>query len=175
MLSTMLLLCAQAVTVAPGLTSPDAGMYGKPLLVLPGEAPRYRGQQGREDDVTELLATSEQTGGKLGIFRQTIAPGSGPPVHLHRMEVEFAYVVSGDFKFRLQDKEVRVPVGTFMFIPNMTAHTFKNIGKEPGVLLFGVSAGGFEKMFAERQGVDAETNKKLMAKYHMEVVAPPLQ
>jgi hypothetical protein len=31
-------------------------------------------------------------------------------------------------------------------------------------LLFGVTPGGFEKMFAERQGVDADTNQKLMAK-----------
>lgn len=175
MLSTMVLLLAQAVSASSGSTSPDAKVYGPPVLVLPGEAPRYQGQQGREDDVTELLATSEQTGGKLGIFRQTIAPGSGSPVHLHRMEVEFAYVVSGDFKFRLADREVRVQAGSFMFIPNMTTHTFKNVGSRPGVLLFGVSAGGFEKMFAERQGVDAETNKKLMAKYHMEVVAPPLR
>jgi hypothetical protein len=32
-----------------------------------------------------------------------------------------------------------------------------------------------EKMFAERQGVDAETNQKLMAKHHMQVVGPPLR
>jgi hypothetical protein len=51
----------------------------KPLIVVPGSVPHYSGQQGRETDVTELLATSAQTGGKLGIFRQTIAPGSGPP------------------------------------------------------------------------------------------------
>src|SRR4051812_45008499 len=36
---------------------------GGPLIVLPGNAPRYGGQQGREADMTELLATGEQTGG----------------------------------------------------------------------------------------------------------------
>lgn len=147
---------------------------GQPLIVLPESIPRYRGQQGRETDITELLATSEQTGGTLGIFRQTIAPGSGPPTHLHLREDEFAYVVDGQFKFKLGDHVKAVPIGSFLFIPHKTPHGFKNVGTGPGVLLFGVTPGGFEMMFAERQGVDAETNKKLMEKYHMQVVGPPL-
>ena len=146
----------------------------QPLIVVPGSVTRYSGQQGREADITELLATSAQTGGKLGIFRQTIAPGSGPPTHLHRMEIEFVYVVSGQFKFKVGDRVESVPVGTFIFVPPNTVHTFKNTGTNPGVLLFGVTPGGFEKMFAERQGVDADTNKRLMEKYHMQVVGPPL-
>jgi mannose-6-phosphate isomerase-like protein (cupin superfamily) len=174
--ASFVLLASAATPVLAISQSPAIeNVSEQPLLVLPGEAPRYTGQQGREADVTELLATSEQTGGKLGIFRQTIAPGNGPPTHIHQMEVEFAYVVSGDFKFKLGDQVVSVPVGTFMFIPHMTAHTFKNVGSEPGVLLFGVSAGGLEKLFAERQGVDAETYMKLMEKYHMQVVGPTIQ
>jgi quercetin 2,3-dioxygenase len=149
------------------------GAAVKPMIVVPGSVARYRGQQGREADITELLATSAQTGGKLGIFRQTIAPGSGPPAHLHRMEIEFVYVVSGQFTFKVADDVVSVPVGTFIFVPPNTPHTFKNAGTNPGVLLFGVTPGGFEKMFAERQGVDADTNKRLMEKYHMQVVGPP--
>jgi quercetin dioxygenase-like cupin family protein len=145
----------------------------KPLIVLPDSAPRYSGPRGREADITELLATSAQTGGKLGIFRQTIAPGSGPPTHLHHMEIEFAYVVSGHFKFKAGDRVMSVPVGTFIVVPPNTAHTFKNTGASPGQLLFGVMPGGFEKMFVERQGVDADTNKKLTEKYE-HVVGPPL-
>jgi quercetin 2,3-dioxygenase len=170
-------LCASILGVAAILLTGSralAGPEGHPLIVFPGSAPSYRGQQGRGADITELLATSGQTGGKIGIFRQTIAPGSGPPTHLHEKEVEFAYVVSGHFKFRLDDRVVTVPPGTFIFAPRMTPHTFKNIGTEPGVLLFGVTPGGLEMMFAERQNVDARTNEKLMAKHHMKVVGPPL-
>lgn len=147
---------------------------GQPLIVLPGSVPRYRGQQGREADITELLATSEQTAGTLGIFRQTIAPGSGPPMHLHLKEDECAYVLGGQFKFQLGDRVLNVPVGSFLFIPRKTPHGFKNAGTDSGVLLFGVTPGGFEMMFAERQDVDGETNRKLMEKYHMQVVGPPL-
>ena len=145
------------------------------FIVLPGEASRYSGQQGREGDFTELLATADKTGGVLGFFRQTIAPKSGPPTHLHGMEAEFCYVVSGQFNFKLGERIVSAPAGAFLFIPHNTSHTFQNIGTEPGVLLFGVTPGGFEKMFAERQGVDADTNQKLMAKHHMQIVGPPLR
>lgn len=150
----------------------DAATTAKPLIVLPGSAPRYGGPQGREHDVTELLATSAQTGGKLGIFLQSIAPGSGPPIHLHT-QIEFAYVLSGQFTFKAGDRIESVPVGTFIVIPPNTEHAFKNTGSAPGQLLFGVIPGGFETMFAERQGVDAATNKKLTEKYE-HVVGPPL-
>jgi mannose-6-phosphate isomerase-like protein (cupin superfamily) len=89
------------------------------------------------------------------------------------MEIEFAYVVSGHFTFKAGDRVMSVPVGTFIVVPPNTAHTFKNTGASPGQLLFGVMPGGFEKMFAERQGVDADTDKKLTEKYE-HVVGPPL-
>ena len=156
-------------------SSAVAAAESEAFIVLPGEAQGYGGQQGREADVTELLATAEQTGGVLGVFRQTIAPKSGPPTHLHGMEAEFCYVVSGQFNFKLGDRVVSAPAGSFIFIPPKTPHTFQNIGTEPGVLVFGVTPGGFEQMFAERQGVNAETNQGLMAKHHMQVVGPPLR
>jgi uncharacterized RmlC-like cupin family protein len=71
---------------------------GEGFVVLPDHAPRFSGPQGREADVTEILATHEQTGEALGLFRQTIAPKSGPPAHIHRGADEFFYVVSGGLK-----------------------------------------------------------------------------
>ena len=71
------------------------------LIILPDRAPRFFGPQGREADLTEILATREQTGGALGLFRQTIAPNSGPPAHVHQTEDEFFYVVSGEFSIKL--------------------------------------------------------------------------
>ncbi|HET6969705.1 MAG TPA: cupin domain-containing protein [Phenylobacterium sp.] len=173
MVAASLPLAIGSVAAAAAQAAPDP-KAGEPLIITPGSVPRYTGQQGREADITELLARAEQTGGSLGVFRQTIAPGSGPPAHIHRHEGEFAYVLSGDFKFRLGDSVVSVPVGSFIFIPRGATHAFKNVGAEPGVLLFGVTPGGLETMFAQRQGVDAETNKKLMQEHQMEVVGPPI-
>jgi mannose-6-phosphate isomerase-like protein (cupin superfamily) len=164
-----------AVLALPSISvQVSAGEEGA-FIVLPGEASRYSGPQGREGDFTELLATADKTGGQLGFFRQTIAPKSGPPTHLHGMEAEFCYVVNGQFNFKLGERIVSAPAGAFVFIPRNTPHTFQNVGTEPGVLLFGVTPGGFEKMFADRQGVDADTNQKLMVMHHMQIVGPPLR
>ena len=145
------------------------------FVVLPDGAPRFSGPQGREGDITELLATRDQTGGSVGLFRQIIAPKSGPPTHIHHAEDEFFYIVSGEFKVKLGDRIMSAPVHSVMFVPRGTAHTFENVGTQPGVVLVGVTPGGLEKMFQERQGVDAETNRALMKAHNVEVVGPPLQ
>lgn len=155
------------------VTAMAAGIEG--FIVAPDHAPRFSGPQGREADFTEILATHEQTGEALGLFRQTIAPNSGPPAHVHHSEDEFFYVVSGEFRVKLGDRTVSAPERSVIFVPRGTAHAFRNVGTQPGVLLVGVTPGGFEKMFEERQGVDAETNRALMKKHNMEVVGPPLQ
>jgi mannose-6-phosphate isomerase-like protein (cupin superfamily) len=158
--------------LSPWFTAMAANEKG--LVVLPDRVPYFSGPQGREADITEILATREQTGGALGLFRQNIAPNSGPPLHIHRANDEFFYVVSGEFKFKLGDRMVSAPARSVVFVPRGTAHTFKNVGTKPGVLLVGATPGGFEKMFAERQGVDTETERKLMKMHSMEVVGPPL-
>jgi mannose-6-phosphate isomerase-like protein (cupin superfamily) len=145
------------------------------FVVLPDGAPRFSGPKGREADVTEIVASRDQTGGSVGLFRQTIAPKSGPPTHIHQTEDEFFYVVKGEFKLKLGDRIVSAPAQSVMFVPRGTAHTFQNVGTEPGVILVGVTPGGAEKMFEERQGADAETLRALAKKYNMEVVGPPIQ
>ena len=149
-----------------------AGAEG--FIVLPDNAPRFPGPVGRESDVFEILATREQTGGAFGLFRVTVAPQSGPGVHIHRGEDEFFYVLKGEFRFKVGDRVVSGPVGTFVFLPRGHGHTFQNIGTEPGVLLGGVLPGGLEGLFTETSGADAEKLKKLAEKYTIEFIGPPL-
>jgi quercetin 2,3-dioxygenase len=145
------------------------------FVVPPDREVRYPGPRGREVDVTEVLATREQTGAALGLFRQTIAPGSGPPAHVHRTADEFFYVVSGEFSFRLDERIVSAPARSVVFVPRGTVHTFRNVRTEPGVLLVGVTPGGFEGIFAKRQGVDLEADRALMSMHDTEIVGPPLE
>ena len=117
------------------------------FVVLPNQAPRFSGPVGGEADITEILATREQTGGSLGVWRYTKVLEGGPPLHIHRAEDEFFYVLSGEFNFQLGDCIKHTPAGSFVFIPKDMAHTFQHIGHEPGVLLGSVHPGGFEGLF----------------------------
>jgi quercetin 2,3-dioxygenase len=143
------------------------------FVVEAQNAPRYSGQQGREADITEILATAQQTGGALGLFRQSIAPGNGPPDHIHHNEDEFFYVLSGEFSLKVGDRIVTAGPDSLMFVPRGTVHTFRNVGKETGSFLVGVTPGGFEKLFMERPGLDAKAYRELSKAHGMEVVAPP--
>jgi hypothetical protein len=80
------LLSGPAVVASVWLLAAIAAEAG--FVVLPDGAPRFTGPQGREADVTELVATRDQTGGALGLFRQTIAPKSGPPMHIRGTSVD---------------------------------------------------------------------------------------
>ena len=72
------LLATVVVLAVPSVSRQVSAGEGA-FVVLPGETSRYSGPQGREGDFTELLATADETGGVLGIFRQTIAPKERPP------------------------------------------------------------------------------------------------
>ena len=50
--------------------------------------------------------------------------------------------MSGEFKLKLGDRIVSAPAQSVMFVPRGTAHTFQNVGTEPGVILVGVTPGG---------------------------------
>ncbi len=145
------------------------------FLVSPDSAARLAGLKGREADITEVFVTKAQTGGMPGLFRQTIAPKSGPPLHIHHSNDEFFYTLSGEFKFKLGDHAVIGTPGSVVFVPRGTKHTFENSGTEPGVLLVGVTPGGLEKFFEERQGVDAATADNINKRYDTESVGPPLR
>lgn len=45
----------------------------------------------------------------------------------------------------------------------------------PGVLLFTVTPGGYEKYFQERQDVDASQNAAMMKSHDTTIVGPPLK
>jgi putative tryptophan/tyrosine transport system substrate-binding protein len=176
--TTFLMPLACLVTVLIGLSSWSTVVAHEKqgFVVLPNQAPRFSGPVGGEADTAEILATREQTGGSFGVWRYTSVLGGGPPLHIHRAEDEFFYVLSGEFYFQLGDCHItRTPAGSFVFIPKDMVHTFQHIGPEPGMLLGSVHPGGFEGLFQGLPGADAETLKALFKQYNMDVVGPPLE
>ena len=145
------------------------------FVVLPNTAPHFLGPVGGEGNTADILATREQTGGTLGVWRYTSTIPGGPPLHIHRAEDEFFYVLSGEFNFQLGDCIKRAPAGSFVCIPKDVVHTFQHVGPKPGVLLGTVHPGGFEGLFQGLPGADEKTIKELFKKHAMEVVGPPLE
>ncbi len=114
------------------------------------------------------------------------APGSpGTPPHLHRATEEGFYVLEGTFGFRMGDRSLEAPAGTFVFVPKGLVHAFWNGGTTEARLLSTISPPGFEGYFEElaeglaAAGTDARKarslRERLSKEYDIEVVGPPIQ
>ncbi len=156
----------------------ERGIASGGIILGPGEGRTIPGTV-----TITLKATSEETGGSIGVLEATSAPGYGPPRHIHRSHDELFYVLEGEFLFLVGERQVSALPGTFVFIPRGTVHAAKDIGSEPGKVLAAYIPGGLEHSFEEfarlRTGQGEEVNRstavaEINEKYDSEFVGPPL-
>src|SRR4029077_3145835 len=100
-------------------------------------------------DVYRFLATGEDTNGKYALWEAIVAPGGGPPPHVHSREEEGFYILEGEIAFQIGDKRLVAKAGTFANMPVGTPHSFKNESGQPAKMLISVAPAGLEKMFFE--------------------------
>jgi quercetin dioxygenase-like cupin family protein len=120
----------------------------------------------------------EDSDGSLVAFENVIAPGEGPPLHVHANEDEYWYVVSGDFRFKLGDELAEAPAGSFVFVPRGTAHCFQNVGDSPATILVLFTPAGMESFFDEFATLDEADPgafAAIGAKVGMDIIGPPLR
>jgi mannose-6-phosphate isomerase-like protein (cupin superfamily) len=145
-----------AVVVAPGAGQTIEGPAGGPLTF------KLRG---------------EQTNGALTAFENVIAPGDGPPLHVHTNEDEAWYVLEGELRFRLDTETASAPAGSFVFVPRGTPHCFQNPGRQPAKILVLFTPAGMERFFdrfATLAAFDPSAFQTLGSDVGMDVVGPPL-
>src|SRR3954451_11779028 len=98
-------------------------------------------------DVYRFLATGEDTDGKYALWEAIVAPGGGPPQHVHSREEDGFYVVEGEITFQVGDKRLVATAGMFANMPVGTPHSFKNESGQPAKMLISVAPAGLEQMF----------------------------
>jgi len=82
--------------------------------------------------------------------------GGGPPPHYHENEDEWFLPLEGQVSFLLEGAWKEVPLGSVVFAPRGTVHTFKNTGDAPLRMLTQVTPGGMEVFFERCAAVFAE-------------------
>jgi quercetin dioxygenase-like cupin family protein len=74
----------------------------------------------------------EETAGAYSVMvGEGPAGAPGPPLHEHPTTDEAFYVAAGEGTFQLEDEQIVVPAGGFVFVPRGTVHTVWNAGSEP--------------------------------------------
>src|SRR6202022_3594738 len=105
-----------------------------------------------------------ETGESIMMFEETLPAGTASLFHLHRDSDEVAWVLSGEFTFRIGDEVTPGGPGTCAFMPRDVPHAWKNTGSETGRVLFlytPAAAGGYIEALAERRPTDDDARHKL--------------
>jgi quercetin dioxygenase-like cupin family protein len=150
------------------------------FVVGPGDD-RLGGSLSIFDNDLQVKISSRDTGGAFAVMEGITPPQGGPPLHLHREQDEWWYVLEGEFLFEVDGRVIRAGAGATVFAPRGSRHTFQNVGSKPGRTLVSVTPGGLDLFFEELsaavpQGTapDPARIAPLYEKHGMELLGPPL-
>jgi quercetin dioxygenase-like cupin family protein len=71
-----------------------------------------------------IKAAPETTNGKLAVIEFRWPRGGGSPLHVHRNEDEWFYVIEGELTIWVDGETVVAPAGSFVWGPRDLPHTF---------------------------------------------------
>jgi quercetin dioxygenase-like cupin family protein len=88
-----------------------------------------------------------ETGQSVTLFEQAVPAGSKNSwLHLHRDSDEIAWVLEGEFTFKIGDEVTTGGPGTCAFMPRNVPHAWKNSGSTPGRVVFLYTPAGAGKL-----------------------------
>ena len=97
-----------------------------------------------------FMIDGETTDGAFSLVEHPLPPRAlGAPLHTHRNEDEYSYILEGRVGVQLGDEVLEAGPGDLVFKPRGIPHAFWNAGDEPARLLELISPAGFENYFRE--------------------------
>ena len=133
-----------------------------------------------------IKASAETTGGRVAVIEHLAPQGSGSPLHVHRNEDEWFYVIDGELTFWVGGQVVTAGAGAFVFGPRDIPHTFAVTSPQARFLLVTEPAGfeGFMRALSEPaqtltlppadvQPPAPDVMMATAAEYGIEILGPP--
>ena len=114
--------------------------------------------------------TLKASGPELGVTEVLMSPGDEPPLHVHKNEDEWFYMIEGEVTFHVGGENHLGRAGAFVSFPRGIPHTF-SIESPCARFLVLNTPGGFERMF-ELGPKTPEEAAHALAAFGMEVVGP---
>lgn len=82
-----------------------------------------------------LMATSDQTEGRLAVMELLAPKGFASPLHVHRAEDEFFVVLSGEVRVQHGEAVIEAVTGSLVYGPRDVPHGFHVGGSPPAPVL----------------------------------------
>ena len=144
------------------MSTPSASNPKSPYALAAGEGKRL----GWFDSLIILKASSPE----VGVLEMILKPGEEPPLHVHKYEDEWFYLLEGEMSFHVGGETHKSGAGAFVSFPRGIPHTFTVESASAHFLVMN-TPGGFERMFELNPQSPEEATRALNA-YGMEVVGP---
>jgi len=122
-----------------------------------------------------LKLLGRETGGSIMMFEEIVPPGGTSLYHLHHDSDEVAWVLAGEFTFKIGAIVTAGGPGTCAFMPRNVPHAWKNTGKETGRALFlytPSNAGNLVEELAEGRPTNDYERAKLFERHRWQLVGP---
>jgi len=122
-----------------------------------------------------LKLLGRETGESIMIFEETLPTGTASLHHLHHDSDEVAWVLEGEFTFKIGDEVTSGGPGTCAFMPRNVPHAWKNTGADTGRVLFlytPADAGSLIEALGDRRPMNEDERRQFFASHHWEVVGP---
>ncbi len=160
------------------LFSTETPASRKVVVTRPGEN-RYAYNMAVLRTGAACKLTAQDTNGVCSIFELLTPAKTGPPRHVHHREDEWYYVLSGEFIFEVGERKYLLSAGASIWAPRDIPHVWANTGSSDARIMLLCQPGGFERFFDELAKADMDKDTpgqmgKLMAKYGIEMLGPPL-
>jgi quercetin dioxygenase-like cupin family protein len=133
-----------------------------------------------------MKASAETTAGGVMVTENLAPRGSGSPLHVHRREDEWFYVIEGQLTFWVGGEVIEAPAGSFVYGPRDIPHTFIVSSEQARFLLVTEPGdfGGFVRALAEAaphlaippaptEPPDMGAMTAIAAEYGIEILGPP--
>jgi quercetin dioxygenase-like cupin family protein len=162
--------------------TPEPSTQVKPIAQQPneGDALWFLGT------LVTIKSSAESTDGRAGVTENLAPRGGGSPLHVHRREDEWFYVLDGELTFWVGGETIVAPAGSFVYGPRDIPHTFVVTSDQARFLLV-VEPAGFEGFIGQigepaqdlvippppDSPPDMEKLVAAAAEYGVEIIGPP--
>jgi uncharacterized cupin superfamily protein len=122
-----------------------------------------------------LKLLGHDTHESIMMFEETAPPGTASWHHLHHDSDEVAWVLEGEFTFKIGEQITKGGPGTCALFPRNVAHAWKNTGTRTGRVLFmytPAAAGGYIEAMLEKPDLNDAEKEMLRRRYRWEVLGP---
>lgn len=148
-------------------------MPASPFVLGPGE--------GRSIDLGNFAmvvkAAAADTDGGFAMLEAAEPAGFGPPMHIHHDCAEAFYVLAGEYRIFVEEREFTCPAGSFIYIPSGLRHGFR-VGDVPSrklnLYVPAAMVGYFDELSASISSGESDPARldEIATRYGMEVVGP---